>query len=827
MELLAAALPAASHFFDRAAALRRAVEGGLSAHQSGLPQGWPRCFPPGASPLPRLDAATLAEISLLTAELPALLDVPACRPRPSSLRMAHAAHPSYSCSESGVRLPWLSSLRPSARRITDLAGMNPQYRAAFESSLLRAIHRDLFEVVSLDSIRSSALAFLVFQGGKARLCADQSGYSRFLTPASCQYESPLLSFADPSTSSFVIADVFGAFQRVVVDEADRAYLGVVATDGDRRLGLRFKRLPFGLAHSPPIWEAAASHVTAIARGLRSPSHVDPSPPPALASAAALPARSAGDRYVDDFMFPDAERRPFWAVRSLRRTLAWLSTFDTPPALDKLYPWPCSYTIHLGLGWDAASRTVRVPASKVEKLLSLLHSALQCLDRCSHPQPTVPALAPELPAAAEPPAAHRLPAALAAVRRVAGLLSSFSVAVPAVNLFRSPLDDFVAEAVAVLAGPVPEPPSPHQPLPPRRARIARYRAEGRPLASEISSASISAARSLLSWWRGRAPALPTWRHRRFAPPETPAVRMVSDASDAAWGCLVWLPGRHFILHGVLSPGQRSESSGFRELVPLRPTLTFLRDHGLLPDASTVAHWSDSQVAVAFTTKWSASSDSALAELTELWDVVATSNLLWTSTWCSRDAGWVPVCDLISKAAFAPSPEYSLSLAAFSDLCRSLDVAPTVDLFATAASARLPRFCARSLAGVSPASLLRLAAATVSAVPGALAASPSLEELPLASEGWQGGAFDIPWFREVLYAFPPWSQLPRLLASWSAVPSGGPSTLLLVVKQPLAHLVERHPDLVRSAPLPDIRLVDERGSTCPAPPPWLLFAFVLTK
>jgi hypothetical protein len=292
--------------------------------------------------------------------------------------------------------------------------------------------------------------------------------------------------------------------------------------------------------------------------------------------------------------------------------------------------------------------------------------------------------------------------------------------------------------------------------------------------------------------------------------------------------VWLPsGVHYILFGRLTVSQQTTSSGYRELLPLRIVLDFLTRQNLLPVDSVVALWSDSQVASVYLDRWASPCPEVLAELEQLWTIIASLNIMLTVTWCSRRDGWIPLSDLVSKASFAPSPEYALSDHTFRYICVAAGVNPSVNLFASAATAKLRDFCSRSLAGVSPDSIRRLAQIT-SATHKLPIGAP--EHIPVASRGWLGGAYDIPWAGRSLYAYPPWTQVPIILAFWASISATAPpsTSLLILVKSSFFPLLQQHPDLVQRVNLPsDVLLLDPMGKPCAEPPPWPLAAFLLRR
>ena len=726
---------------------------------------------------------------------------------------------------SGVLLPWRSNLRPNARPMTDLAEMQPGYRAAFEAEISKLIHRDvLIPVEDPSSVLASCIAFLVFRDGKARLCADQSHYKPFLTEATCQYEDPLRILADPATTSSVLGDANGAFQCMTWSQRDRPYVGIILVDGSRVLGLLFKRASFGMSHSPPQWEAAISKATAIARG-SSPLPPTVAVPTYLAAAISASPPPSGLRFVDDSTITD-RGRPEWAVRGLRRLVATYALFGVLPSVSKLFPWPCSFIVSVGVGWDHPTRTARVTEEKAAKLARLASSASEAV-----------ALLPQLiPSPPPPPIRRLIRPALASVRFVTGLLSFFTVAVPQIALFRSPLDDLTTELVFLLGGVHQAPPSGASRNGRQQRLLAARRASDGPSPPANASLRDSAIR-ILAFWRSRAPQLHTWRHRRFQRAVERVVRGVSDSSDTTGGIVLWVPGRPpIILVMRFSADQAAASSGFRELLPVRMALDYCQRHGIPLQGVTFALWTDSTCLVSFLTRWASSSDAVIAEMVILWDLVRRLDLFFITTWCSREHGWLPLSDLITRVNLGALPEYSLEPDTFLLVTETLGVFPEADLFATASSAQTAAFCSRSLAGVSPQALSQLSRDIVAAgqgMPGTASQGGVFERpLPATPEsGWLGDAFSFPWRGRRLYAFPPWSQVPAIFTAWDLIPSTSPpSTFLIIVitEQLFDRFARAHGDLVRSCPVPPFpHLRDSHGRPAPGPPPWPLRAALLAR
>ena len=815
-------LPVATHPFDLLLAHETLVARGCVAHQAcTMPDDWPRVHHPDCVPMPTLPEGGEHELQLMRSEVSDILarDDYCSREGPL-LGMARAAAlasgGAFTADDTGLHLPWRTDARPDAFVVTDLDNLSPPLAAELLAHLHRQVARDVLEFT--DDVAATSLVFLSLSGPKPRFCADQSWYRPFLAPATCVYETAERALTHPATTAFGSLDVWGAFPRIVVSSRDRRFLGLELRFRGRSLRGRFRRLPLGLPSAPPAWESAAGLVTSIARGSSSvvPDFAavrEPLLPPTLRNWRALPVISTDSRYVDDHAVPD-HGLPVAMIRYLRRLIAVYFIFGVPPAADKLSPWPCTSRLHTGLVLDAVRRTLRVAPSKAARFAVKAAHAVECVRR----------------AAAALPFARRSPLAAAllhVVRSVAGDLAFFSMAAREINLFRGPLDDFVVEfdvAEAGMAG--------SERGGPRRQRVIAARAQADVPRGEINPEALEALRAALEWWRQQAPSLPTWSRRRYPAPAAPLVRLLSDSSGSAWGVVVFLRLSHFLLVEPLTVWQSQMSSGYRELLPPVRVLRHLRAHGHLADGAHVAWWVDASVAVAYGTRWKSPDPRVLLLLTELLGLLREWDLTWGVTRVSRAHSWVPVADLLSKAVWAPSPEYSLPQDTFSALVRQTGARPQCDLFATTASAQLPAYCALSLRGVTPAAVAALGAALVAAGTAALAPDGVHGELlpqalpPSAPDiGWLGGAYDICWEGRRLYAFPPFSQVQRTLAYWASIRPGAASELLLVTREDLLP-VSNHPDEVARAPVRG-NLILPSGGVAPRPPPWPLIAVLLRR
>ena len=114
------------------------------------------------------------------------------------------------------------------------------------------------------------------------------------------------------------------------------------------------------------------------------------------------------------------------------------------------------------------------------------------------------------------------------------------------------------------------------------------------------------------------------------------------------------------------------------------------------------------------------------------------------WCSREMGMIPLADALGRRHAGATgdaggdgrrrrtAEWSLDAQVFRDVCGALQASPTVDLFASAGNARLPRWCTR--------------------VPA------------MGTEGCVGEGHTLALDAEVPYVFAPWSQARKAVLRW---------------------------------------------------------------
>lgn len=365
---------------------------------------------------------------------------------------------------------------------------------------------------------------------------------------------------------------------------------------------------------------------------------------------------------------------------------------------------------------------------------------------------------------------------------------------------------------------------------------------------LPSSSLADHLSALYSICGRLPGLEC--RGEFA--DSRARRVVySDASAVGWGVLLLDPSgrvvnppdgvtfdspdgsapRGFTVGGRFTAAECNDSSAAREIRAIAYGIEALD----LRDAYLNWH-SDATAAVGAIRRWSSPSPGVLAALCELFAVVRARNLSLTVSHVFRDCGLMPVADWLSRVGWRDrQAEWGFDTDDFKRVEAILGLKFTGDLFATADNTQVAtNFCSRFL----------------------------------TDSGSRGDAFYADWTGHAWWAFPPLSQLRRVLTRllWydSAFPplpsSSSPSSAASPPSQPpersfsvaLIHTtfddanpntpdwrtlctkrrVRRlvlwnppaSPDRRRhrpsSAVFKDLRLQDNHGRPAPRAPPWSL-------
>lgn len=357
--------------------------------------------------------------------------------------------------------------------------------------------------------------------------------------------------------------------------------------------------------------------------------------------------------------------------------------------------------------------------------------------------------------------------LAALQKIGGLLAFLATAVPDCKFGRLGIDRATAEA---------------ERLPGRTVGV-----KGR-LADD------------LRFWRDEAPRLPGRR------PTRPGEEWVTICSDAAgaplrgFGGVVWCgaavtPDLNALfarredlasddaiaVFGPLSLRSDESSSSLetealdaivRHLLRVRPG--WVRNR-------RISWFSDSQVAVRVVTDWRAKSVGLLRALRQLFELVRGCNAVVEPRWVARHLGWMPAADFLSRLWWRrAAAEWTVPSEIVGQIVSQAGWQPTVDLFATRANAQC---------------------------------STSASRFPEA--GRWADAFARPWDNVRGWAFPPFSQLPRV---WQQVMVAHDARVLVVC--PVSALVPGAVRVVSRFLVPQVPLIDIRGESPTEPGPDLV-------
>jgi hypothetical protein len=159
------------------------------------------------------------------------------------------------------------------------------------------------------------------------------------------------------------------------------------------------------------------------------------------------------------------------------------------------------------------------------------------------------------------------------------------------------------------------------------------------------------------------------------------------------------------------------------------------------------------------------------------------------WVSRDLGWLPAADYLSRVAGRRrQAEWSIPSDSFERACAELRVSPTLDAYASRHNAKCTAFRSR-----------------------------------YPEPGSSGDALAAGWHR-VTYAFPPFSQITLALQHFCTAGRSGDVLLLLAPPREVGtmHGVRRVRELALD---PSTRLVDPSGEPAPGVPPRLTFSLLI--
>lgn len=426
-------------------------------------------------------------------------------------------------------------------------------------------------------------------------------------------------------------DLASAFRHVPVAERDKRALAFVV-DG---IPFRWNALPFGSAQSPALFAAA------LQRTLDK-----------------LPAGVRLVVYVDDVLILGESRDQLDA--SMLELMRRLRTDGWHIALEKTYPYAHGKIPFLGLLLDARGEALYVSRTKAERFHRRVSEALS-----------------------------RATISLHELQKITGALAFFGIAVPECRLGRRGLDAATSEAYG---------------LPGRTVGVKGL------------------LRADLLFWQRTALSLPDTPS--LPRPEAGSVAVCTDAAGlpalgfggVAWRDAATAPDvsavlgdpRHYcrqlrrqvteggarVVSGALPATVASYSSTALEILACRRVLQDLVRAGWDLRGKRILWYSDSQAAVAGVARWRTRSVEVTGEMQELLQLVRSLGASLVPHWVSRELGWQPAADFLSKATpRTDSAEWSVPPDVFAAAVASAGWSPDTDLFATPANAVTERFCAR--------------------------------------------------------------------------------------------------------------------------------------
>ena len=578
-------------------------------------------------------------------------------------------------------------------------------------------------------------------------------------------------------------DLASAFKHVEIDEEASS---VMAFSFEGVL-FRWRRLPFGMAHSPSFFVAA----------LR----------PTIEA-----LRAEGIRlvvYVDDILVlaDSAAELDTHAARVMQR----LREDGWRLAPDKCYPWAHDRIVFLGILLDLRTGTAHVPAGKARKFLALVSVCL---------------------------AAKRIP--LSTLQKLAGTLAFFLIAAPNVGLAWNGIRMAMVEASynpgryvtvrgglqedlkfwVAAAGSLPTWPA--------------YRAHEGVVGHLVTDAGDASTGAL--WWGGRepAPSFEEWRQRDATTRGrlgTEIYELTADEREEASATRellgLWKPLLHRFGAGAdpgtwtqaISPQQRVRQlaalSGTGKVVdPISVSIGSTRPTGPgttsgnlnansgicesaaypAPDAGTrVVRWTcDSAAGVAAIGKWRSRSEGVARVLLAIASFCVVHRLIIIPTWVSREADWLPVADFLSRGVGRTAQaEWSVPRVVLSSWLNKLKFQPTTDMFASKRNRLFDNFYSQ-----------------------------------FAEQGSLGNALDSPWPSKA-YAFPPFALVPLAMAQFAmSAPPGARALFVLPEVTPQSFFSDVR--VLGSAEWPtEARLLNQAGVPALGPPPRPIRAWLLER
>ena len=644
-------------------------------------------------------------------------------------RERQTASPFEAGKVSTVRLRWRDGLRPVPRAGRYLSWgpsvstetMAPEERVVFLRLLAKDVRSGALRMVSWDMVDVVTPAFVAKHPvtGKPRLVHDLRAINVRLQDSTVKLDRALDALGNGSLAAKL--DLAQAFRHVGVEKVDRRVL-VFVVDG---VPLQWQALPFGAAQSPELFAKALEPIIAsLGRSGRATYIV----------------------YVDDILIvaDDVEALDA-AVVSLCESLAkggWTI------ALDKCFPYAMEEVPFLGLIVDLGKDVLRVSVAKAKRLEDLCEKVLD----------------------------GRSSVSLRDLQRIGGLLAFFATAAPEAGLMRLGINAATAEAERLPGRTVGVKGKLSDDLRFWRANAKHLPNMTRPppgRGQRYAAATDAAGLPRLGFggvvWEGAAPA----------PDLEKALGEAATFADVECKGVEAFGGKVF--KGPIPVAMASASSAALEVYAFHRVLKGLA--GVVGKealkGAVIAWYCDAQVAVGAVGKWRAKAEGLLHEVNMLLDTVRSLGCSVVPHWVSRAAGWQPVADFLSKSRWVRDrAEWAMPQEVATKLMTEASFEPRVDLFATAASAKLPSY---------------------------------VSQFPELGNTWTD-AFARGWDDVDAFAFPPFSVVPAMMRH---ICRAQRCRVLAVV--PRATVVPTRLHVRRRWELPPTPLIDAEGNTALMPCP----------
>ena len=588
-------------------------------------------------------------------------DLPRCRAWWDAERERQQAEPFRAGRVQCARLRWQPGMRPTPPEgcyyawgpTSSTTRMGAEERAAFIKALAKDVRSGALVVVAWEDVDVVTPMQLVQHPvtQKWRLVHDARAINARLVASTVRLPRPADALLGLSWGAKL--DISQAFRHVGTHPDDARALCVIV-DG---IPMCWRALSFGISHSPELFAHALEVTLAAVR-------------------AELPAGTAIVVYVDDILIVAKDRALL--DEAALRLLQGLRGGGWQVALDKCFLRACSAIPFLGLIVDLSAGRLRVSRAKAQRLADICDAALR-----------------------------RQTVSLRELQRVGGLLAFFAAAAPEAGFARAGVNAATAEA---------------ERLPGRTVGVKGQLRED------------------LSFWAREAVRLPD-----MAPPPEGSGGVYTVCTDhsglptLAWGGVVWPAGQAppdidggldavrsataravpgagaggasqprvqwldtgfgggFAVAGPTATADASQSSAALEVRALREVLQaarrrFGRDFWR---GRRIRWLCDAQVAVGAVGKWRAKAEGLARELHNLLRLVRALGCTVSPEWVSREAGWQPVADALSKLRWQrSSAEWRMADADRESVLRRIGgFIPTIDLFAAAGAAAYPAFVSR--------------------------------------------------------------------------------------------------------------------------------------